>query len=426
LPGPERDPQKCERFCGQIALQIRGDDPAYPFRTEVRKGQGLATLRALTGAVFVALILTACATPKPTRLPAHTPAPKPAPQRPQPAPAPPPRAEPEPPADALMRVADLPHWAQDDHQAAFSAFIAGCSAAKAPAMARVCRNARAIGPLQEDDARRFFEANFRAERSPPAGILTAYFAPIYEARRSPDAEFSAAVRPKPADLKLAGGQPMQDLGNGRLVPYPDRMAIEARPVDKALAWMRPEELFFLQIQGSGLLTFEDGTQMKVLYAANNGQPFVGIANPMRDKGYLAANNTSGDAIRNWLAAHRGPDADAVMRINPRYAFFNLVADDGREPAGAGGVALPGGRSIAVDPAYHSYGELHWIDAEAPILAGAFPSYRRLVMALDTGGAIKGQVRADLYVGSGPIAGAEAGRVRHTLRMYRLIPKDDTP
>ncbi len=305
-------------------------------------------------------------------------------------------------------------------------------------MDRACRNARAMGPASADDARRFFEANFVAERSAPEGVLTAYFAPEYPARRTPDWEFRAPVRAKPADLKVvdAGLFDLAQAGrsgaayaadDGSLQPYPDRAAIESTPPGKAaLAWMRPEDLFFLQIQGSGVLTFEDGRRLKAVYAANNGRPFVGVANVMRDRGLLARENTSGEAIRAWLADHRGPEADEIMRLNPRYAFFSLAPDDGRHPVGAANIPLPPGRAVAIDPAFHGMGELLWIDAEAPILAGAFPAYRRLVVSLDTGGAIKGDVRADLYLGLGQAAGAEAGRVRHTLRMYRLVPKDASP
>ena len=186
--------------------------------------------------------------------------------------------------------------------------------------------------------------------------------------------------------------------------------------------MRPEDLFFLQIQGSGVLTYEDGRREKVLYAGNNGLPFVGIAAPMRRQGLLPENGTSGDAIRTWLAAHRGPEAEAVMRLNPRYAFFRTAPDDGLPPLGAAGLPLPAGRAIAVDPRRHSYGELIWLDADTPNLSGAFPAYRRLVLALDTGGAIKGDIRADLYLGQGSAAGVEAGRVRHVLRMHHLVPR----
>ena len=354
----------------------------------------------VVGAALAALILSACATPKyapPQQLP--SPSPYPPAERPGPS---------HPAPERTLSLSTLPGWREDDHASAFSAFQEGCGVSREPAMAVVCRNARALGPLGREDARRFFEAHFRVEPSAPAGVLTAYFAPEYPARRRPDAEFSAPVRPGPP--------------RGATSPAPDRTQIETAPANDALAWMRPEDLFFLQIQGSGVLTLEDGRRMKALYQANNGLPFVPIANTMRDRGLLARDNTSGEAIRAWLRDNRGPAADAVMRLNPRYVFFRLAPDDGRQPVGAANVPLPSGRAIAVDPSFHTYGELHWIDAEAPVLRGAFPTYRRLVMALDTGGAIKGHVRADLYLGLGPAAGAEAGRVRHTLRMHRLVPR----
>ncbi len=115
-----------------------------------------------------------------------------------------------------------------------------------------------------------------------------------------------------------------------------------------------------------------------------------------------------------------------MDLDRRYVFFRLEPDDGQTPVGAAGVRLTPGRAAAVDPAFHGMGELLWIDAEAPTLAGAFPRYQRLAMALDTGIAIKGESRADLYVGEGPDAGTEAGRVRHILRLYRLVPLDSAP
>jgi membrane-bound lytic murein transglycosylase A len=306
--------------------------------------------------------------------------------------------------------------------------------AKDPAAAAVCRRAQAAGPLDEAAARGFFDAWFVAEALPDAGVLTAYYAPVYAARRAPDAEFSAPLRGKPADLKVVdaglfdpaqAGRPGAaiDPGFGALLPYPDRANIEAAPPEAPLAWLRPEDLFFLQIQGSGALVFEDGQRMKALYAANNGRAFVPIAGVMRQRGLLASDNTSAEAIHAWLAAHRGPEAEALMQLNPRYAFFRIAPDDGRPPVGAAGLPLPAGRAAAVDPLEHPMGELLWIDGEQPALAGAFPAYRRLVMALDTGGAIRGAVRADLYLGEGPAAGAEAGRVRHTLRLYRLRPRD---
>lgn len=308
-----------------------------------------------------------------------------------------------------MPLAALPGWGREDHLAALRAYQAGCGAQKTPS--GTCQRARLLTTTDEADARDFLERNFRAAPIAGSGILTAYFSPVYEAHGEPSAEFSAPVRPAPADLKPG-------------VPYAPRSQIEARPPNEAIAWMRPEDLFFLQVQGSGTLVYPDGHRAKALFAAHNSRTFVGIANPMRQRGLLPANNTSGDAIRGWLAAHRGPEAAEIMNLNPRYVFFRLGPDDDRDPAGAAGVPLPAGHAIAVDPAFHEMGQFYWIDAAAPLLAGAFPVYQRAVMALDTGGAIKGAVRADLYTGRGDAAGQEAGRVRHELRLYRLIPVDD--
>jgi membrane-bound lytic murein transglycosylase A len=319
---------------------------------------------------------------------------------------------PEPPLVVQgQALSALPGWAEEDHRTAYELFRRGCS--RTPGLAAACSSAQSSGALSPAAAKAWWEARFVAQLIQPdtgnRGLLTGYFAPEYQARERPDAEFSAPLRPRPADLQR--GQ-----------PYLSRAEIEASSAGPALAWMRPEELFFLQIQGSGGLTFPDGRRLRAVYAADNGRPFVGVAKVMREQGLLADSNTSGEAIRAWLAAHRGPEAQAVMNANPRYIFFALQPEDGGEPAGAAGVPLTPGRSIAVDPSRHAYGQLFWIEGEAPALAGAFPTYRRMVTAQDTGGAIKGTVRADLYLGRGAAPGVEAGRIRHQLRMWRLVPR----
>lgn len=344
-----------------------------------------------------ALILAACASTSPP----PAPAPRPAPPGPTP-------SQPEPPRRTL-ELGELPGWVEENHSAAFSAFRATCHVSKDAGLADACRRARAMGAYNRDTARAFLEQNFRAEVVGGDGLLTGYFAPEYQARLSRQDEFTAPLMGKPDDL-VAGR------------PYLDRAAIEARKPDKVLAWMRPEELFFLQVQGSGVLTMEDGRRLRAAYAAHNSHAFVGIANVLRERGVLPDNNTSAESIRQWLANNRGLAADEVMRLNPRYVFFRLEPDDGRDPVGAAGVPLPPGRAIAVDPASHAYGGLYWIDADAPKLAMAFPAYRRAVMALDTGGAIRGGVRADLYLGKGDAAGLEAGRIRHNLSLYRIVPR----
>lgn len=242
------------------------------------------------------------------------------------------------------------------------------------------------------------------------GLLTSYFAPEYPARRSPVGAFDMPVRPAPSGWR-------------RGWTGPARSEIEASAAPDALAWMRAEDLFFMQIQGSAYLTFEDGSKARASYAADNGRPFVGIARPMEAQGLLPPNGTSGEAIRRWLVANRGERARAVTALNPRYIYFALAGDDGGHPAGAAGIPLTARRGIAIDPASWTYGDLVWIQADGGNLRGARGSYSGLVMALDTGSAIRGPVRADLYMGRGDAAGEEAGSVRHPLRMWRLIPRD---
>jgi membrane-bound lytic murein transglycosylase A len=200
-----RVPQKWNRFCDRDAL----------------RGFGLAPPWA---AAFACLLLGACITSHPPPL----------------APAPLPRP---PVAGHVSSLAQLPGWDLEDHAAAFAAIRAGCGAARDPAFVRLCAEARAAGPLREREARDFLERTLTAEPADGEGLLTGYFAPRYEARSRPDDEFSAPVRPRPADPALAALS---------------RAEIDARPAHDALAWMRPEDLFFLQIQGGGVLIFRDG------------------------------------------------------------------------------------------------------------------------------------------------------------------------
>ena len=352
---------------------------------------------ARAGALSLLLFAAACASTPPV-VPPVSPGPGP--------------VSPPTPVDGMSLTA-LPGWAEEDHLAAFNAYVAGCVRARGGAAETVCARARDLAARRASpsDARAFLETHFVATEARTddgrAGLLTAYFAPEYPARRTPDAEFDAPVLSRPANLSEVG----------------DRAAIEAGSAQsQALAWMKAEDLFFLQIQGSGTLTFPDGARLRAAYAADNGKPFVGIARPMAERGLLPANGTSGDAIRGWLSAHRGAEARAVMALNPRYIFFTVSPDDGKEATGAAGVPLPARRSVAVDPSRWTYGEAVWIEADGGNLVGARASYRGLVMALDTGSAIRGPVRADLYIGRGDAAGAEAGAVRHPLRMWRLIPR----
>lgn len=384
----------------------------------------LSRMRSGLLAGAFALLLAACATtPKPGPVPTPGPAPAPGPDRPQPQP-------PRPPLAGLP-LDQLPGWDGEDHGAALATIAASCRLKPQPQLYGPCRAVAQAGPLTGPAAKALLESLFRAVPVGETGMLTAYFSPEYEVRFSRTGEFTAPVRPRPDDLAVApdftpdpsrpGWKGEGRMVGGKLVPYPDRAAIEAREETRPLAWMRPEDLFFLQIQGSGSLVLPDGRRKRAVFAATNGQPFRGIAIPMRDRGLLPENGTSGEAIRRWLADHRGEEAQAIMNLNPRYVFFRMEDDHGEEATGAANVPLMAGRAIAVDPAWHDYGALFWIDGQAPSLSGAFPRYSGVVSALDTGGAIRGQVRADLYMGRGAEAGVRAGRVKHQLRMWRLIP-----
>ncbi|MDO1559107.1 MltA domain-containing protein [Brevundimonas sp. 2R-24] len=356
-------------------------------------------LKALAPLVLAAAV-SACAS-----LPESEPGPTPSPQAPSPPPPAP--AQPPPPAPVPANFAGLDGWTQADHLAAFFAWRRACAAGVVRQAEAACAAALRGDLTDRVAARAYFETWFTPIRAEGEGLLTAYFAPEYEARTTPDAEFSAPVRPRP---QLAEG------------PHPSRAEIEAVPAGDALAWMRPEDLFFMQIQGSGYLTLEDGRRVRAAFAAHNGHPFTGIARPMEARGLLPRGQTSGEAIRAWLAAHRGPEANEVMALNPRYVFFRLEPDDGGEPSGAAGVPLTARHAIAVDPAHWTYGDLVWIEASGASLPGAVAGYHALTVALDTGGAIRGPVRADFYMGRGEAAGREAGTVRHPLRMWRLAPR----
>jgi membrane-bound lytic murein transglycosylase A len=317
-----------------------------------------------------------------------------------------------------LRSADLPGFDKLDTQQTLAALKASCAYKAREKKLEFCdalkrnrlNSAQAVGE--------FIDAHFD------------YYVPEFQASEVKDEVFSAVLRPRPLDLVLTDGAniepPMSGpkvaarLVDGRYMTYSDRATIEAKDTD-ALAYMRPEDLFFMQIQGSGYVSFPDGRRMLAVYAADNGHTFKAIARPMVEQGIFTKDQASGDAIHAWLAANRGEKAQAMMNLNPRYVFFTLMPQSDA-PLGAAGVPLPAGAAAAIDPAHYGYGELLWIDGDTGYLGGQFPAYQRLVAALDTGGAIKGPIRADLFIGHGAKAGTEAGRIRHKLRLWKLIPK----
>ncbi|WP_157138673.1 MltA domain-containing protein [Asticcacaulis biprosthecium] len=333
------------------------------------------------------------------------------------------------PVPANKRLDTLPGWVDSDAFIALEALRATCIYKAGRQYAAVCADLKDEEFNTPADIKAFLITRFQVEAVPGEGLLTGYYVPDYQAEYAPTTEFSQPVRPKPDDLVVIPGSQLtppstavkiaaRKVGD-KYVPYYTRAEIELMPVATSY-YMRPEDYFFMQLQGSAFLTTPDGKTVYSAYAADNGRPFVGIAKVMQERGYLAPNQTSGDNIHKWLAEHRGPEATEVMNINPRYGFF-VIQPDRTAPVGASGLSLPPGSAIAVDPTLNPLGDLFWIDANAGTLADAFPVYQRMVSALDTGGAIKGQIRADLYVGHGAKAGTEAGRIKHKLKMWRIVP-----
>ncbi|MQT12890.1 transglycosylase [Rhizobiales bacterium Sp-1] len=349
---------------------------------------------------------------------------------------PPPGAGP----DCAVRLASLPGWRQDEPAFALEAFRRSCAKAVGSVSLLPACIAVARYGYTNRAARAFFARHFAAARigAPGSGFLTGYYEPEIRGARAAEARFPTPLYRLPPDLvplgsavpRPAGFDPAlkaaQRLADGTLVPYPDRAAIEAgalRGEGLEIVYVDPIEAFFAQVQGSVRVRLADGTVLRLGYAGKNGHPYVPIARLLIERGEIARADMTADRLRGWLAAH--PDAaPALMNANPSYVFFRIVA--GAKPAegpiGTEGVPLTVGRSLAVDPAFTALGTPLWIDGTRPSAIGADRPLRRLVIAQDTGGAIKGAARGDLFVGTGDKAGRIAGRLKNPMTLYRLVPK----
>ena len=356
-------------------------------------------------------------------------------QLPPPCPCPP-----KPGAEARyepVAFAALPGWGAAPLAASVRAFVANCArAAPGHAMQDACDAARALPAGDEAAARAFYEGAFAAYAivAPDGareGLVTGYYEPVLEGSRGPSARFSQPVHGVPDDLvvvdlaaqypELRGMRLRGRLNGRRLQPYYSRGEILTRngafsaPV---IAWVEdPVELFFLQVQGSGQIRLDTGEGIRVGFAEQNGHPYRSLGRYLVERGELSLEQASMQGIKAWAAANPQRLQDALSH-NASYVFFReLAAQDG--PIGAFGVPLEAGYSIAVDPKFVPLG--------APVfLATTYPlspqPLERLVMAQDTGGAIRGALRADFFWGSGAEAGALAGRMRQPGRLWILWPR----
>ncbi|MCB1489559.1 MAG: MltA domain-containing protein [Bauldia sp.] len=343
---------------------------------------------------------------------------------------------------------DIPGWAEDDHRAALAAFRRGASvldshppkerAAGVDPAALTAAIARggALGDVDGTAARAFFEAEFRPMEVHPesgGGFFTAYYEPVVAGSRTGSAAFPVPIYARPDDLVEidpddppagieAGTRFARKLAGG-FAPYPDRAAIEAgflKGRGLELVYLAdPVDAFYIHIQGAARIRLAEGGDMRITYAAKSGHPYTPIGRVLIERGALPPGGATMETIRGWLAAH--PDeAAGVMAENRSFIFFREapVDDPALGPVAAAKVPLTPGRSLAVDRLIHSFHGPVWIDTA---LADGKP-FRRLMVAQDTGSAIVGAARGDIFTGSGDEAGAVAGGLASKGRFILLVPR----
>ncbi len=350
--------------------------------------------------------------------------------------APPPQIPSGPPRLDLNPVsfADLPGWSEDRVSSALSAFLKSCAAPAAPAdYASACGAAASLGNASDENARRFFETHFTpyaaSDRGNDGALLTGYYEPLLKGARARGGVYQTPLLRRPPDLvsvdlgrfrpSWRGERISGRVEDGKLVPYWSRAEIEAGALDRfgpALVWVDdPVAAFFLQIQGSGVVELADGGSIRLGYDGENGRPYVSIGRLLVEDGVLPLDRVSAQSIKAWLAAH--PDAaKALMDRNPSYVFFRQREDGA--PVGTQGVALTPARRLAVDREFIALGVPVFVDLSQD---GQEP-IRRLTVAQDTGAAIRGPLRGDLFWGFGPEAEARAGAMRASGRVYLLLPR----
>jgi membrane-bound lytic murein transglycosylase A len=342
---------------------------------------------------------------------------------------------------------------EDDLLDAFGVFVKSARAivegapalrAARPAGEGLLRAAREALAASLDDAvaaRRFLTTHFRPFRVRPGsghGFLTGYYEPWVCGSVVPTADFTAPILARPADLVTlaAGAAPFDPeatgarrLGDGALGPYPDRAAIEAEALNPLLWLADPVEAFLIQVQGSARVELTDGRRVRLVYDGRNGLPYTSIGRLLIESGEIAESEMSLARLKSWLRGNGlspGERARALMQRNRSYVFFRLEEGFDPEEGPIGGAAIPLTllRSIAVDRSIWPYGTPFWIDAQLPWRDEAPTPFRRLMIAQDTGSAILGPARADIFFGGGDTAGARAGAIRHPADFVVLAPNGD--
>jgi len=339
------------------------------------------------------------------------------------------------------RWSDLPGWDSDSVLQAWPAVLSSCRVNTRTDWNDICAAAAQLAPASDSEIRAFFVGHFqplRVIRTGPTaaapqttGLLTGYYEPQLRGSRVHRAGFDTALYSPPEDLltvdlgaiipELKGKRVRGRLVGKTVVPYSSREQLPADPALQGheIVWLDSAlDAFLLEVQGSGRIQLDDGTIIRLGYADQNGQPYRSIGRYLVDQQQLTVAQASMPGIRTWLAAH--PERlREVLDSNPSVVFFQEqpLGDPALGPRGAQGIPLTAGRSIAVDPAYIPLG--------SPVYLGTSgaTTLQRLVVAQDTGGAISGAPRADLFCGTGDAAGGMAGDLRGQVSMWLLWPRD---
>jgi membrane-bound lytic murein transglycosylase A len=337
------------------------------------------------------------------------------------------------------RWSDLPGFRADDLREAWPAWLQSCTALQRQSAWRsVCAEARAMEKPDAEQVAGFLKRRFAVYQVLPAeggedGLVTGYYEPLLHGSRTPSPTSRYPLRAPPDDLlsidlaalypELKGLRLRGRIDGNRVVPYYTRGEIEAgrTPAQgREIAWVDDAvELFFLQVQGSGRIQLDDGGVLRVGYADQNGHPYRSIGRWLVDRGELTLDKASMQGIKAWAREHpeRLPE---LLAANPSYVFFRELPNQDGGPLGALGVPLTPERSIAVDPRAIVLGAPVWLATTRP---NSNEPMNRLVMAQDTGSAIRGNVRADYFWGFGDEAGRQAGAMKQKGRMWLLLPRD---
>ncbi|HUX91755.1 MAG TPA: MltA domain-containing protein [Gallionellaceae bacterium] len=336
----------------------------------------------------------------------------------------------------------LPEWATLDLTPSWAALLQSCRVLKAkPQWQPICAGAEAVDKNDGVAQRAFYEDRltpyqvFNPDGS-EQGVITGYYEPLLKGSRFKSARFRYPLYAAPDDMleidlgdaypQLKGQRLRGRLSGKRVVPYYKRAEIDAGTDGlrgRELFWVENAvELFFLQIQGSGRIELVDGRQIKVGYADQNGHPYVSVGKKLIEMGEMRLEDASMQGIKVW--GEKNPDKlMALLEQNPSYVFFRELPDTLGTPLGALGVPLTNEYSIAVDPRSIPLGSPVFLATTQP---NSTTPLNRLMLAQDTGGAIRGPVRADFFWGFGEKAGAQAGRMKQQGRMWVLFPKGGEP